>query len=173
MRQNLACTQTQHEFHKRVTTPKYHVTPNDKIVRVFWGRFRLRWRSAPVTNFKAMQHYDWLQNGFFSSWGLHYGQDFSGGELQAWKENDMDAIMATILARGVLWKSSFLENLKSLDMKFGLQRTPTLGVPLLLFFILFVIPTVASNNLVLGKNYWLIGALLHCSLNLWKGRADC
>jgi hypothetical protein len=43
-----------------------------------------------------MKRYDWLRNGFFTGWG----QGFSDGELQAWrKKNDMDANMATLLAR--------------------------------------------------------------------------
>ena len=31
-----------------------------------------------------MIQYDWLQYGFFTGRGLHYNQDFYGGELQAW-----------------------------------------------------------------------------------------
>ena len=41
-----------------------------------------------------------------------------------WK-NYMVVNMATIFARRVLWRSSFLGNLKPLDHKFGLWRTPT------------------------------------------------
>ena len=41
-----------------------------------------------------------------------------------WK-NDMDANMATRFARGVLWKSRFLGNLKPLNKKLGLHITPT------------------------------------------------
>jgi hypothetical protein len=36
-----------------------------------------------VNNFRGMKQYDWLQNEFFTGHGLQYGQDFSGGELQA------------------------------------------------------------------------------------------
>ena len=32
---------------------------------------------------------------FFTSEGLHHGQDFSDGELQAWLKNDMATNMAT------------------------------------------------------------------------------
>jgi hypothetical protein len=34
--------------------------------------------------FRRMKQYDWLRNGIFSGWGLHYGQDLSCGALQAW-----------------------------------------------------------------------------------------
>ena len=42
------------------------------------------WRSALVKNFKGMEQYDWLRNGFFTGGCLHYAQDFYGGGLQAW-----------------------------------------------------------------------------------------
>ena len=44
-----------------------------------------------------------------------------------WK-NDMDANMANLFFRGVLWRSSFLGNLKPLDNKLDLQETPTWGI---------------------------------------------
>lgn len=50
------------------------------------GQFKLRRRSAPVEDFRGMEQYDWLWNGFFTGQGFHYGQDFSSGELQAWKK---------------------------------------------------------------------------------------
>ena len=34
-------------------------------------------------NLRGMQQYDWLQNWFFASQGLHYIQDFFRGGLQA------------------------------------------------------------------------------------------
>jgi hypothetical protein len=40
-------------------------------------------------------------------------------------KNDIAPNMATLYARGVLWRSSCLGNLKPLDKKLGLQRTPT------------------------------------------------
>lgn len=41
-------------------------------------------------NFMRMEQHDWLQNGFFTCQGLHYIQDFSSEEFQAWiKKNDM------------------------------------------------------------------------------------
>lgn len=46
--------------------------------------------------------------------------------LSSWmKENDIVANMATLFDRGVLERSSFLGNLKPLDKKLGLRRTPT------------------------------------------------
>jgi hypothetical protein len=47
-----------------------------------------------------MKQYDWLQNEFFISWGLHHGQDFSGGELQHGWKIDMIANMTTLFGRG-------------------------------------------------------------------------
>jgi hypothetical protein len=41
-----------------------------------------------------------------------------------WK-NDMVANMATFFARGVLWNSKFLSNLKPSGKKLGLRRFPT------------------------------------------------
>ena len=46
--------------------------------------FRLRWGSALVKNFRGMEQYNWLQNGYFIGRGLHYNLDSFGGELQAW-----------------------------------------------------------------------------------------
>ena len=40
-------------------------------------------------------------------------------------QNDMVTNVATLLGRGVLWRSSFLGNLKILDKRLGLRRTPT------------------------------------------------
>ena len=62
-----------------------------------------------------------------------------------WK-NDMDAIVATLFARGLLWRSSFLGNLKPSHKKLDFQRTPTWGNILnYAFTILSNIPTIASN----------------------------
>ena len=114
-----------------------------------------------------MEQYDWLWNGLYTGQGLLYCQSFSGGELQArgWK-HDTNAIMATLFVSGILQRPSFLDNLKWLDKKLDLQQTSTwdmfvLGVFFLFISILSAIPTVASNNLVLGKNSWPTSALLH------------
>ena len=98
------------------------------LQRGLHGWFRLQWRSAPIKIFRGMEQYDWLQSGLFIGQGLHYGQDFSGGELQAWMENDMIANMATHFAKRVLQRSSFLGNPKSLDKKLDLWGTPTWGI---------------------------------------------
>jgi len=39
------------------------------------------------------------------------------------RNNDMDVNMATVFVRGVLWRSSFLVNLKPLNLKLDLWRT--------------------------------------------------
>ena len=45
--------------------------------------------------------------------GLHYNQDFSVGELQAWiKKNGMNVNTVRPFGRGVLRMSSFLGNLE-------------------------------------------------------------
>ena len=64
-----------------------------------------------------MEQYDWLRNGFLNGGGLHYSQDFSNEELQAWMKNDTASNMATLLSRETLWRSSFLDNLIPLDQK--------------------------------------------------------
>jgi hypothetical protein len=38
---------------------------------------------------------------------------------------DMPTNMATLFARGVLWRSHFFGNFKLYEKKLGLQRTPT------------------------------------------------
>ena len=99
------------------------------LVCLIKGQFRLRWRSATIKNVRGMMQYDWLQNGFFIARCLHYNQDFFGGEHQVWiNKSDMVTNMATLLARGVLWRSSFLGNLKPSDKKLDLWATPTWGI---------------------------------------------
>ena len=49
-------------------------------------------------------------------------------------------------------KVKFLDNLKTLDKKLGLQRTPTWDIYLFIFPSLFTKPIVTSRNLVLGGN---------------------
>lgn len=44
-----------------------------------------------------------------------------------WKY-DMAINMATLFAKGVLWRSSVLDNLKPSDEKLDLKRTPTWGI---------------------------------------------
>ena len=68
----------------------------------------------------------------------------------------------------ILWRLSFLGNLKPSNNKFVLRTTPTWNPRsffLINFPILCAIPTVASNNLVLVRDFWPTGApLLHRSL---------
>ena len=80
-----------------------------------------------------------------------------------WK-NDMVVIMGAHFANGILHRSSFLGNLKPLDKKLGLHRTP----PRSFFDFVFgtissIVPIVTSNNLVTGWNSWPTGALHHHS----------
>lgn len=66
--------------------------------------------------------------------------------------------MIIFLAKRLVWKSHFLDNLKPLDTKLGLQRTLTWGFLILKinlnsFSILFTTPSVDSNNLVIGFKF--------------------
>lgn len=71
---------------------------------------RLWWRSAVVKTFrKTKEHYDWLWNGFFTSWCLHYGKDFSSGEFQTWMKiwQHGNNFFKGVLSRGqVSWATS-------------------------------------------------------------------
>ena len=80
--------------------------------------------------------------------------------VHEWK-NDMLANMATLFWRGVLWGSGFLGNLKALDKKLDLQRTPTQIEYFSLFYIFSGIASLVLNNPLLR---WPIGALLHRSV---------
>lgn len=64
----------------------HHRWKNDMAIDMATFFAREFSRSAPVKNFRRMEPYNWLQNGFFINQGLHYGQDFSGGELPSWME---------------------------------------------------------------------------------------
>jgi hypothetical protein len=50
------------------------------------------------------------------------------------KKNDMITNLATLFARGVLWRSSLLANLKPSDKKLDLWATPTREFFLIMFF---------------------------------------
>ena len=61
-------------------------------------------------------------------------------------QNDMATNMAILFAKGGLWRSSFLGNLKPSDKKLGLWRTPTWDIVFIIFSIMS-----ASNIVVLGQ----------------------
>ena len=52
------------------------------------------------------------------------------------RNNDMDVNMATLFAKGVLRRLSFLGNLKPLDKKLDLWGTQTWGILLFFFYLL-------------------------------------
>jgi hypothetical protein len=52
----------------------------------------------------------------------------SAGTFKHQWKNDMVANMATIYVGRILLRSSFLDNLKPLDKKLGLKKTPTWGI---------------------------------------------
>jgi hypothetical protein len=90
-----------------------------------------------------------------------------------WQNNTV-ANMETFYAREVVWRSNFLDNLNVSYKDIGLWRTPTLR-----FIIIIIIwnpsyppyiPTIASNNLVLGYNSYRPHELLHHYLN-WPLKA--
>ena len=64
----------------------------------------------------------------------------------------MVANMTTLFTRWVLWRSSFLGNLKPLDKKLGLWITPTWGILFNKFSILFATPIIASNQFFWVEN---------------------
>lgn len=49
-------------------------------------------------------------------------------------KNDMDVNIVTLLARGILWRSIFLSNLKPSCNKLDVWRTPTRHILILIFF---------------------------------------
>jgi hypothetical protein len=91
-------------------------------------------KKCPIKNSRGMEQYDWLRNGFFSSHGLQYGQDFSGEELQARRKKMTCLPMwQHFFANRVLQRSSILGNLKPSNKKLDLRRTPTRGILLIVF----------------------------------------
>ena len=48
------------------------------------GRFTLQWRSPPVMNSRGILKFDWPRAILLSSGGIHYGQEFFGGEHCTW-----------------------------------------------------------------------------------------
>ena len=82
-----------------------------------------------------------------------------------WK-NDATIDMLTLGVRAVLWRSSFSGNLKPRTRNVASRELRFKGhIYIYIYSILSTIPTVASNNLVLGWNCWLTSALLHHSVN--------
>ena len=118
-------------------------------------RFRLRWSSAHRSRGLG----EWsnmidCEMGLTGR-GLHYGQDFSSGKLQAWMTYWHGCQHGnTFFARGVPWRWSFLGDLKPLA-SWELQ----LEAFLYCFASVSAILTVALNSLVLGWNSSAMGAL--------------
>ena len=83
-----------------------------------------------------------------------------------WKKlNDMVSQHIDTFCFGSSMKVKFLEQPQTLGQETWLLENPNLRHSFNCFPILSAIPTVASNNLVLGWNSWPSGALLRCSLN--------
>ena len=77
-------------------------------------------------NSKGILNFDWPLTKLLSGGGLHYGQKSFGGETLYMDEKMIWMPMTrTLFRREVLHSSSFLGNLKALDKKLDLQRTPT------------------------------------------------
>ena len=88
--------------------------------------------------------------GFVSGHDLHYGQNVFGVDLQAWMEKWRGRWHDNTFCKGGFPEVNFLDNLKPLDKKLGLYRTPTLRpFHFIVFSILFTLPTITSNTLVL------------------------
>ena len=58
----------------------------------------------------------------------------------------MDINMATLCAKGVLGRSSFLNNLKPSDMNLDLRITPTSGI--LLILLLYISPILSAIHTI-------------------------
>jgi hypothetical protein len=72
------------------------------------------------------------------------------GNFKHGSENDMVINMATLFLNGAPLQSSFLGQSQTLDMKLGLRelQLEAFLICFCFFPIMFVIPTIASNNLV-------------------------
>ena len=83
---------------------------------------------------------NWLQNGFFTSHGLHYNQSFSDGQLQ----HDQHFLLGDFSKGQVYWATANprIRNLASKDLQ--------LEAFFLFFSHLSTIPIDASHNLVFG-----------------------
>jgi hypothetical protein len=101
------------------------------------GRCRLRWRSAPVKNVRGTKQYEWLWIRVLTNRVLHYNQDFFNGEF---------------VSRAT--SNPHTRNLSSKELQLE-------ALFLNYFSISSAVPTVTSNNLVVGSNSWPTGALLH------------
>ena len=55
-------------------------------------------------NFRGILKFDWPRVTLLSGGGVHYNQESFGGEHYAWMKNDVDANVATLIGRGVLWR---------------------------------------------------------------------
>lgn len=96
--------------------------------------------------FRALEQYDWLRNGLFVDHGLHYGQDFSSGQLQTWMETmTWLSTWRHFLLREFSKGSSFLGNLSK---QLGLQRTPTSDILFFHYFFHLVCHVIARNTMV-------------------------
>ena len=115
-----------------------------------------------------MEQFDWLQNDF------HLPAFALQPNLVWWRissideTRDMATNMATIFARGVLWRLSFLGNLKPSDKKLDLHKTPPLDFSssfLLLFPSRLPHQPLPQNNFTLDWNSRPTDTLLRHILN--------
>ena len=90
------------------------------VLHRFKGWVTLRWRSPPIMNSREILKFDWPWTTLLSGGGLHYNQESVGEEHWTWMPT-----WQTLSRRLVLRRSSFLGNLKALDKKLDLRRTPT------------------------------------------------
>ena len=77
-------------------------------------RFTLWWRSPLVMNSRGTLQFDWPRATLLYGGGLHHGQETFGEEHCTWmKRMTWMPTWWTLFRRGVLWRSSFLGNLKA------------------------------------------------------------
>ena len=128
---------------------------------------RLWRRSALVKKFWGMNQYDWLRNGFFTGWDLHYSQeflveDFSYG-WQKWHGwPTWQRFLLGEFSKGQLswWATSNPRTRNLASREFQLEA---------LYFVFFpscpLYHPLPQKTFVLGWNYGPTNALLHYSLN--------
>ena len=137
---------------------------NQLVLWIFYNEKTIRQHFIlQVTTLETWQHQYWLH-----TWFSLTNDPCRISPVENFKherQNNMVVNMATLFARGILRRSSFLDNLKSSDKQLGLRRTPTWDIFFYCFSILDAIPAVASTKLVLDWNSWSTNTLLHHCVN--------
>lgn len=124
---------------------------------------------------RGMEQYDWLRSGFFT------GQVYSVAKTSPVDNFKHEWKMAWLLPtwKHFCWGSFRGVKVLGQPQTLGQEMWPSNYSNLRYyleshFSILSPTPTIASNNLLLGWDYWLTGALFHRSLmRPWKRGTSC